>query len=159
MSGVVRCRHGPDGWLARTSARQSYTNAAGTAGRTFQGLQRWARRQTPTLGASCIRATRPDDMGHSSASRPAIPASRAIESFTWSGGTAYTGSASLRYASRARCSTSPFGHWHVVGRDLDESTAVAPAVRDGACLVWMLFGTGATDGEPITSAIDFGWGG
>ena len=35
-----------------------------------------------------------------------------------------------------------------------------PRIADGACLVWMLFGTGATTANsPLTTALDVAWGG
>ena len=84
-----------------------------------------------------------------------------INSFTWSAGTAYTGSGVV-----ALCIARPLldisipvtGMWSE--RDLVNQLPSLPRVYDGACLMWLLFGTGATTtASPFTSAIDFGWGG
>ena len=104
---------------------------------------------------------------------PALPTSRCqlprqagdagigrINSFTWSGGTAYTGSGVV-----ALCIARPLldlsipvtGMWSE--RDLVNQLPSMPKVEDGACLAWMLFSTGATTNlSPFTSVIDFAWG-
>ncbi len=139
----------------------SYTNTAGTAGRAFQG--------SPTMGATAdAYATRILHSGNAAGRYgPFLPRRggdtgiKSIESFTWSGGTAYTGSGVV-----ALCIARPLadivipvtGMWSE--RDLVNQLPSLPQVMDGACLGWMLFSTGATtNNSPFNSAIDFGWGG
>jgi hypothetical protein len=138
----------------------SYTNAAGTAGRAFPG--------TPSMGATAdAYATRVIHSGNATGRYgPFLPMAggdtgvASIQSFTFSGGTAYTGSGVL-----ALCIARPLldlpvpvsGMWSE--RDLVNQLPSMPQVMDGACLAWMLFGTGATTtASPVTAAIDFGWG-
>ena len=142
-----------------TLSASSYTNTAGTAGRAFPG--------TVTMNATAdAYATR---IIHSSnaANRygPFLPKQggdtgiKSIESFTWSAGTAYTGSGVI-----ALCVVRPLldialpvtGMWSE--RDLVNQLPSLPQVKDGACLQWMLMSTGATtNNSPFTFAIDFGW--
>jgi len=139
----------------------SYTNSAGTAGRAFQG--------SPTMGAAAdAYATRILHSGNASGRYGAfLPRQGAdtgiasIESFTWSGGTAYTGSGVV-----ALCIAKPLldiaipvtGMWSE--RDLVNQLPSMPRVQDGACLAWLLFSTGATtNNSPFTATLDFGWGG
>jgi hypothetical protein len=86
---------------------------------------------------------------------------KSIESFTWSGGSAYTGSGvtALVIARPLLDITLPVsGMWSE--RDLVNQLPSLPRVLDGACLAWLLFGTGATtSASPFTATIDFGWGG
>lgn len=139
----------------------SYTNTAGTAGRAFQG--------TPSMGAAAdAYAGRVLHSGNASGRYgPFLPKQggdtgiRSIESFTWSGGTAYTGTGVV-----ALCVARPLLDIPVAvtglfsERDLVNQLPSMPRVLDGACLVWMLFGTGATTNlSPINGALDFGWGG
>lgn len=139
----------------------SYTNTAGTAGRAFQG--------SPTNGAAAdAYAARVVHSGNAAGRYGAFMPKqagdegiRSIESFTWSGGTAYTGSGVV-----ALCVVRPIldlvlpvtGMWSE--RDLVNQLPSLPKVLDGACLAWMLFGTGATtNNSPFTANLDFGWGG
>jgi hypothetical protein len=84
-----------------------------------------------------------------------------INSFTWSGGTAYTGAGVV-----ALCIARPLLDIcvPVTGmfseRDLVNQLMSLPQVQDGACLVWLMFSTGATTANsPVNTVIDFGWGG
>lgn len=138
----------------------SYTNTAGTAGRAFQG--------SPTMGATAdAYATRILHSGNAAGRYgPFMPRQggdtgiKSIESFTWSGGTAYTGTGVV-----ALCVARPLadivipvtGMWSE--RDLVNQLPSLPQVIDGACLGWLLFSTGATTlNSPFNSTIDFGWG-
>jgi len=83
-----------------------------------------------------------------------------VNSFTWSGGTAYTGTGVV-----ALVIARPLLDLHLPAtgvwseRDLVNQLPSMPRVLDGACLAWMLFGTGATTANsPFTAAIDFAWG-
>jgi hypothetical protein len=142
-----------------TLSASNYTNTAGTSGRSFPG--------TVTFNATAdAYATR---INHSSnaANRygPFLPKQggdtgiQRINSFTWSAGTAYTGSGVI-----ALCICRPLldialpvtGMWSE--RDLVNQLPSMPQVKDGACLQWMLMSTGATtNNSPLTFAIDFGW--
>jgi hypothetical protein len=139
----------------------SYTNTAGTAGRAFQG--------SPTMGAAAdAYATRILHSGNAAGRYgPFLPRQggdtgiKSIESFTWSGGTAYTGSGVVALCiARPLCDLSipVTGMWSE--RDLVNQLPSLPQVYDGACLGWLLFSTGATtNNSPFTAAVDFGWGG
>jgi hypothetical protein len=139
----------------------SYTNPAGTAGRAFQG--------SPTMGAAAdAYATRILHSGNAAGRYgPFLPRQggdtgiKSIESFTWSGGTAYTGSGVVALCiARPLCDISipVSGMWSE--RDLVNQLPSLPEVKDGACLGWLLFSTGATtNNSPFNAAIDFGWGG
>lgn len=139
----------------------SYTNSALTPGRAFPG--------SPTMGATAdAYAGRVLHSGNAAGRYgPFLPLAggdqgiASIQSFTFSGGTAYTGSGVLGLCIMRPLLDLPVpvtGMWSE--RDLVNQLPSLPQVLDGACLVWMLFGTGATTAaSPITSALDFGWGG
>jgi len=144
-----------------TLSASSYTSPVPTAGRAFTG--------SPTMGAAAdAYAGRILHSGNAAGRYgPFLPLQggdtgvASVESFTWSAGTAYTGSGVV-----ALCIARPLldlpvpatGMWSE--RDFVNQLPSLPQVQDGACLVWLLFGTGATTtASPITSAIDFGWGG
>lgn len=139
----------------------SYTNSALTAGRAFTG--------SPTMGATAdAYAGRIIHSGNAAGRYgPFLPLAggdtgiASIQSFTFSGGTAYTGSGVLGLCIMRPLLDLPVpvtGMWSE--RDLVNQLPSMPQVLDGACLVWLLFGTGATTtASPITSALDFGWGG
>lgn len=139
----------------------SYTNTAGTAARAFQG--------SPTMGATADAYAGRILHSGNAAGRfgPFLPKQgsdtgiQSIQSFTWSGGTAYTGSGVV-----ALCIAKPIadiiipatGVWSE--RDLVNQLPSMPKIDDGACLAWMMFGVGATTTtSPINAALDFGWGG
>jgi hypothetical protein len=143
------------------SAYDAPTDFSGTGTRAFQG--------SPTNGAAAdAYATRILHSGNAAGRFGAfLPRQGAdagvarINSFTFSGGTAYTGSGVL-----ALCIARPLldillpatGVWSE--RDLVNQLPSLPRVHDGACLAWMLFGTGATSvSSPFTAALDLGWGG
>lgn len=139
----------------------SYTNSAGTPGRAFTG--------SPTMSATAdAYAGRIIHSGNAAGRYgPFLPLAggdtgvASIQSFTFSGGTAYTGTGVLGLCIMKPLLDLPVpvsGMWSE--RDLVNQLPSLPKVDDGACLVWLLFGTGATTtASPITSAIDFGWGG
>lgn len=139
----------------------SYTNSDSVASRSFQG--------SPTMGAAAdAYASRIIHSGNAAGRYgPFLPKQAgdkgiaSIQSFTFSGGTAYTGSGVL-----ALCIARPLldisipvtGMWSE--RDLVNQLPSMPRVMDDACLVWLLFSTGATtNNSPFTFALDFGWGG
>lgn len=139
----------------------AYTNTAGTGSRAFAG--------SPTMGAAAdAYAGRILHSGNAAGRYgPFLPLASGdtgiarVDSFTFSGGTAYTGSGVLAlYIMRPLLDISipVSGMWSE--RDLVNQLPSMPQVQDGACLTWLLFGTGATTANsPVTFALDFGWGG
>lgn len=139
----------------------SYTNPAGTAARTFQG--------SPTMGATAdAYAARVLHSGNAAGRYgPFLPRQGAdtgvasIQSFTWSGGTAYTGTGVVALCIARPICDLPLpatGAWSE--RDLVNQLMSMPEIKPGACLAWMLFGTGATTANsPVNYALDFAWGG
>lgn len=143
------------------SAYDSPTTATpGTGTRAFQG--------SPTMGATADAYAGRILHSGNAAGRfgPFLPLQGGdtgiarINSFTWSGGTPYTGTGVV-----ALCIVRPLadialpvsGMWSE--RDLVNQLPSLPQVEDGACLGWMLFSTAATPANsPLTTAIDFGWG-
>lgn len=144
-----------------TLSASDYTNTAGTSTRAFAG--------SPVMNATAnAYAGRIIHSGNAAGNYgPFLPLASGdtgiarVNSFTFSAGTAYTGTGVL-----ALCIMRPLldipvpvsGMWSE--RDLVNQLPSLPRVQDGACLKWLLFGTGATTtASPITSAIDFAWGG
>jgi len=85
-----------------------------------------------------------------------------VNSFTWSGGTAYTGTgvvALCLFKPLADIALPVTGMWSE--RDLVNQLPSLPQVEDGACLLaGCLFGAGATTASsPLNTYIDVGWGG
>lgn len=83
-----------------------------------------------------------------------------VNSFTWSGGTAYTGTGimALVIAKPILDIVIP-----VTGmcseRDFVNQLPSLPKIEDGACLSWLVFSTGATtNNSPFTATLDFAWG-
>jgi len=143
------------------SAYDDPSTYTGAGTRAFQG--------SPSMGAAAdAYATRVLHSGNAAGRYgPFLPLQGGdtgiarINSFTLSGGTAYTGTGVL-----ALCIVKPIadicvpvtGMWSE--RDLVNQMPSLPKIADGACLSWMLFGTGATTANsPINTALDFGWGG
>lgn len=139
----------------------SYTNSAGTAGRAFQG--------SPTMGAAAdAYAARILHSGNAAGRYGAFLPKQggdagilSVESFTWSGGTAYTGTGVVALALCKPIAEVPLpvtGSTSII--DCVNQLPSLPKIEDGACLTWLLFGTGATTANsPFTSALDFVWQG
>lgn len=139
----------------------SYTNQAGTAGRAFQG--------SPTMGATAdAYISRVLHSGNAAGRYGAyLPRQGAdtgilsVESFTWSGGTAYTGTGVVALCLAkvlARIQLPATGAY--MERDLRHQLLAMPKIEDGACIVPMLFGTGATSANsPLNLDITAVWGG
>lgn len=139
-----------------------YTDPVAGAGRAFQG--------GVTLGATAdAYATRILHSGNAAGRYgPYMPRQGAdtgisrINSFTWSGGVAYTGAGVV-----ALCVMKPIGNplplpltglW--CERDLVNQLFGMPQIDDGACLSWLLYGTGATTNlSSLIGYVDVGWGG
>jgi hypothetical protein len=141
------------------SAYDAPSDYTGTGTRAFQG--------SPTMGAAAdAYACRILHSGNAAGRfGPFLPRQAAdtgiarINSFTWSGGSAYTGSGVV-----ALCIARPLmdlalpvtGMWSE--RDLVNQLPSLPRIYDGACLAWLLFGTGATTtASPFTASLDIGW--
>ena len=84
---------------------------------------------------------------------------RSIESFTWSAGTAYTGSGVVALAlMRPLADIIVPATGALSERDLVNQIMSLPRVRDGACLGFLMFGTGATTANsPVTLTLDAAW--
>lgn len=154
---------------APTAGGPNLTASAYDAPGTYDGTGTRAFQGSPSNGAAAdAYATRITHSGNAAGRYgPFLPLQGAdtgiarINSFTWSGGTAYTGTGVI-----ALCIVKPIldlvipvsGMWSE--RDLVNQLPSLPKIDDGACLGWMLFSTGATtNNSPLNSAIDFGWGG
>jgi hypothetical protein len=139
----------------------SYTNSAGTAGRAFQG--------SPSMGATAdAYASRILHSGNAAGRYGAYLPKQgsdtgilSVESFTWSGGTAYTGTGVVALCLGrvlARIQLPATGAY--MERDLRHQLMALPKVEDGACIVPLLFSTGATTANsPLTLDITTVWGG
>jgi hypothetical protein len=139
----------------------SYTNQAGTAARAFQG--------SPTMGAAAdAYATRILHSGNAAGRYGAyLPKQGAdsgilsVESFTWSGGTAYTGAGVVALCLGkvlARVPLAATGAY--IERDLRHQLLALPQLEDGACIVPVLFGAGATTASsPLIYDKTVVWGG
>jgi hypothetical protein len=142
------------------SAYDNTTDTPGAGTRAFQG--------SPSFGATAdAYALRIPNSGNAAGRYgPFLPKQGGdlgiarINSYTTSAGTAYTGSGVL-----ALCLARPLLDLSipVTGmlseRDYVNQLPSLPAVEDGACLVWLLFNTGATtNNSPFNSSIDFAWG-
>lgn len=86
---------------------------------------------------------------------------RDIESFTLSGGTAYTGSGALVLHLVKPLWQIPIpSNGVLTERDFVNQLPSLPKIPDGACLRFMLFNTGATTTtSPVLVTADYGWGG
>jgi len=143
------------------SAYDNTTDTPGSGTRAFQG--------TPNMGATAdAYATRILHSGNATGRYgPFLPLQAGdtgiarINSFTWSTGTAYTGTGVV-----ALCLAKPIAEipLPVTGimteRDLRSQLVSLPKIDDGACLQWLLFGTGATTtASPFQAVAEYGWGG
>ena len=143
------------------SAYDDVLSTPGSGTRAFQG--------TPNMGAAAdAYATRILHSGNATGRYgPFLPLQAAdtgvcrVNSFTWSTGTAYTGSGVV-----ALCIVKPIAEipLPVTGimteRDLRSQLVSLPKIDDGACLQWLLFGTGATTtASPFLAVAEYGWGG
>lgn len=139
----------------------SYTNPAGTAARSFAG--------TPVMGATAgAYATRVIHSGTGAGMFGAfLPLAggdtgiASLESFVFNNGTAYTGSGVLAFCivkTIADICLPATGLW--CERDLVNQLPSLPEIKNGACLQWMLYGTGATTtGSPFQATMELAWGG
>jgi len=151
-----------------TAGGPNLTASAYDAPGTYDGSGTRAFQGTPSMGATAdAYATRVLHSGNATGRYgPFLPRQGAdtgiarINSFTWSAGTAYTGSGVVALAivkPIADIILPATGVWSE--RDLRNQLPSLPKIDDGACLAWMLFGVGATTtASPFTATTDFVWG-
>lgn len=86
---------------------------------------------------------------------------RDLENFTFSGGTAYTGTGQLVLHLVKPLWQIPIPSNGILSeRDFVNQLPSLPLIPDGACLRFLLFQTGATTTtSPVYVAADYGWGG
>lgn len=153
---------------APTGGGPNLTASAYDAPGTYDGTGTRAFQGSPTMGAAAdAYATRILHSGNAAGRYgPFLPKQGAdtgisrINSFTWSGGTAYTGSGVV-----ALCIYKPLGidfsipvSGQLTERDLVHQFPSMPKIDDGACLVWILGSTGATtNNSPFISSVGLGW--
>jgi hypothetical protein len=143
------------------SAYDDPTATPGAGTRAFQG--------TPTMGAAAdAYACRILHSGNAAGRYgPYLPLQGGdlgvarINSFTWSSGTPYTGAGVV-----ALCLVKPIFDLMIPVSGLwSENQFISnfpslPKIENGACLAWLLFGTGATTNNmPLDAALDIGWAG
>lgn len=143
------------------SAYDDVLSTPGAGTRAFQG--------TPNMGAAAdAYATRILHSGNATGRYgPFLPLQAAdtgvarVNSFTWSTGTAYTGSGVVALAIVNPIIELPLPVSGIMTeRDLRSQLVSLPRIADGACLQWLLFGTGATTtASPFTSVFEYGWAG
>jgi len=142
------------------SAYDNPTVTAGTGTSAFQG--------TPSMASAAdAYATRIIHSGNATGRYGAfLPRQGAdtgvarINSFTFSGGTAYTGAGVLALAIVKPIAEIPLPVTGMMSeRDLRSQLVSLPQIDDGACLQWLLFGAGATTtASPFTSTLEYSWG-
>lgn len=137
----------------------TYTNTAGTTGRTMP--------YTVSMAAAPAITVMPHTGNAANRYGPFLPLAagdtgvRDIEAFTFSGGTAYTGTGVLVLHHVVPLLAIPVLASGVAAeRDLVNQLPSMPQVKDGAHLKWLMFSTGATTANsPFVASLDFGWGG
>lgn len=137
----------------------SYTNTAGTTGRTCP--------VTVSMYATPVAGAIPHSGAAANRYGPFIPLAagdtgiRDIESFTLSGGTAYTGSGTLSLRLAKPLWAIPItASGATTVMDFVNSLPSLPQIKDDAFLTFLLFNTGATPAStPCTFAFDYAYGG
>jgi len=136
----------------------TYTNTAGTTGRTCPVTVGMAA--TPVIGAV------PHSGGAATRYAPFIPLAagdkgiKDLENFTWTGGTAYTGSGQmvLHLVKPLWGIPLPASGIHQVA-DFVNALPSMCKIPDGACVQWMLLNTGATTANaPMMAETAHAWG-
>ena len=84
-----------------------------------------------------------------------------MNSFTLSGGTAYTGSGVMALVIAKPLATLYVPATGVLTeREFASQMPSFPKIDDGACLAWMMFSTAATTANsPVTTTLNFAWNG
>lgn len=136
----------------------TYTNTAGTPGRTCPVTVGMAA--TPVIGAV------PHSGGAATRYAPFIPLAagdtgiKDLENFTWTGGTAYTGTGQmvLHLVKPLWGIPLPASGIHQVA-DFVNALPSMCKIPDGACVQWMLLNTGATTANaPMMAETAHAWG-
>lgn len=136
----------------------TYTNTAGTTGRTCPVTVGMAA--TPVIGAV------PHSGGAATRYAPFIPLAagdtgiKDLENFTWTGGTAYTGTGQmvLHLVKPLWGIPLPASGIHQVA-DFVNALPSMCKIPDGACVQWMLMNTGATTANaPMMAETAHAWG-
>ena len=136
----------------------TYTNTAGTTGRTCPVTVGMAA--TPVIGAV------PHSGGAATRYAPFIPLAagdtgiKDLENFTWTGGTAYTGTGQmvLHLVKPLWGIPLPASGIHQVA-DFVNALPSLCKIPDGACVQWMLMNTGATTANaPMMAETAHAWG-
>lgn len=142
-----------------TLSASSYTNAAGTAGRAFQGVPTMVA--TPAVGriAHSAPATA-NSYGWVLPMQGGDTGVKSIESFTWSAGTAYTGSGTFGlFICRPLFYLPIVATGLYAERDFVNQLPSLPQIPDGACLQFLMLPAGATTNlTTITGHLDVAWG-
>lgn len=143
------------------SAYDDVLSTPGAGTRSFQG--------TPNMGAAAdAYACRILHSGNATGRYgPFLPLQAAdtgvarVNTFTWSGGTAYGGSGVVALAIVKPIIEIPLPVTGILTeRDLRSQLVSLPKIDDGACLQWILFGTGATTtASPFVTVAEYGWAG
>ena len=138
----------------------TYTNQAGTTGKTMP--------VTVSMAATPVISQIPHTGNAANRYGPFLPLASGdtgisdIESFTFSGGTAYGGTSSVlvMHLVKPLFAMPILASGVASERDLVNQLPSLPRVVDGAHLKFLLFATGATTANsPFVASLDFAWGG
>ncbi len=137
----------------------TYTNSAGTTGRSM-GV-------TVGMAATPVTGQVPHSGNAATRYAPFLPLAagdtgiKDIEAFTFSGGTAYTGTGQLVLHLVKPLWQIPIPASGILSeRDFVNQLPSLPKIPDGACLRFLLFQTGATTTtSPLIVAADYAYGG
>jgi hypothetical protein len=157
-AGVLPTAGGPN------LTASAYTNSAGTGSRAFQPTTGTVPNMGATADAYLGRVLHTGNAaGRYGPFLPLMAGDagvQSVQSFTWSGGTAYTGTGTVALCLVRPLLTIPVPVSGVAAeRDLVNQLPSMPQVCDGACLTWMIFSTGATTTlTPIYASVDVAWG-
>lgn len=147
-----------------TITASNYTNESGTSGRAFQP----SSGAVPSFGAAAdAYATRiphsgigSGRYGHCLPKQGSDSGIQSINSFTLSGGSAYTGTGVMAVCLYKVLTDPIYIPATGVSAQVNYLNDVPslPIVDDGACIVPLLFSTGATTNlSPLNGSITFGW--
>lgn len=137
----------------------TYTNSAGTTGRTMP--------VTVSMAATPAISSIPHSGNAANRYGPFLPLASGdtgiadIESFTFSGGTAYTGTTGVlvMHLVRPLLALPILASGVASERDLVNQLPSLPRVIDGAHLKFLMYATGATTANsPFVASLDFAWG-
>jgi len=137
----------------------TYTNTAGTTGKAM-GV-------TVGMAAAPVTGQIPHSGNAATRYAPFLPLAvgdtgiKDIEAFTFSGGTAYTGTGQLVLHLAKPLWTIPVPSNGILSeRDFVNQLPSLPKIPDGACVKFLLFQTGATTTtSPVYVGADYAWGG